>query len=293
MIYDGTLEKVNKYRVGDIINFTYKGKVSEILLNPGEYLLEVWGAQGGDAKSPYLGGEGGYSKGFIRLYKDTKLFVCVGGKGKTFNHASSAWSQVYKGGGGYNGGSGAGLASGYSGAGIGAGGGCTSICKGENLGELYNYVNKKHLVLIVAGGGSGANYYQSNAWFHIYGAAGGGLQGQDTDPRNAYWWNGAWFTTVCKGGSQQEVDSAGVRHWFGRAIPNDSINRVGAGGGYYGGHNNSNMVATSGGSGFIGNVVDGETKQGGNKGDGKARITKTREIGIMAIKSGDNILFSL
>lgn len=293
MIYDGTLGKVNKYRVGDIIDFIYQGKVSEIFLNPGEYLLEVWGASGGDANSPYLGGEGGYSKGSIRLYKDTKLFVCVGGAGVSFNHASSTWVQVYKGGGGYNGGAGAGLASGYSGRGIGSGGGCTSICKDENLGELYNYVNKKHLVLIVAGGGSGGNTYWGSAatYFYVYGAKGGGLTGEHrlTSSNN---WSWTHREPNCYGGGQTPTDAAGRTHLFGKAVDSLSINQIGAGGGYYGGVSNT-LLGASGGSGFIGNVRDGETTQGGNKGNGKARITKTKEIGIVAVKSKNEILFSL
>jgi len=51
-----------------VYDYSYTGTVQSVTLDPGNYRLEVWGAQGGDGK-PYsssyyaLGGAGGYSKG--------------------------------------------------------------------------------------------------------------------------------------------------------------------------------------------------------------------------------------
>ena len=53
-------------------------------LAPGEYMLEVWGSQGGnDTTYPEtcFGGRGGYSKGTIKLSSKTTLYIYVGGAG--------------------------------------------------------------------------------------------------------------------------------------------------------------------------------------------------------------------
>ena len=49
----------------------------------GTYKLETWGAQGGVVDSTYFGGYGGYSVGNLNLKFKEKLFVNVGGIGKT------------------------------------------------------------------------------------------------------------------------------------------------------------------------------------------------------------------
>ena len=49
-------------------------------LEPGYYLLEVWGAQGGSDGSK-SGGKGGYSKGILKLSTPTKAFFYVGAEG--------------------------------------------------------------------------------------------------------------------------------------------------------------------------------------------------------------------
>ena len=55
-----------------------------VTLDPGEYGLETWGAQGGNDTSyptTVFGGRGGYSKGTVRLRTRTTLYVYVGGSG--------------------------------------------------------------------------------------------------------------------------------------------------------------------------------------------------------------------
>ena len=50
----------------EIYIFQYTGNVQSITLQPGKYKLEVWGAQGGNARYPSnQGGKGGYAKGFL------------------------------------------------------------------------------------------------------------------------------------------------------------------------------------------------------------------------------------
>ena len=54
-----------------------EAKMTQITLKAGTYLLQAWGAQGGNYNT-YLGGKGGYSKGTITLTEDTKAYVYVG-----------------------------------------------------------------------------------------------------------------------------------------------------------------------------------------------------------------------
>ena len=47
---------------------------------PGQYLLEVWGAQGGSF-SGYPGGKGGYSRGFLTIKSTVKAYLFIGAEG--------------------------------------------------------------------------------------------------------------------------------------------------------------------------------------------------------------------
>lgn len=51
-------------------------------LEEGNYLLEVWGAQGGSGGPGNLGGLGGYSRGKIILSAGDNIYVYVGGQGE-------------------------------------------------------------------------------------------------------------------------------------------------------------------------------------------------------------------
>ena len=96
----------------------YSGRVETLVVPYShDYLLEVWGAQGGNN-----GGKGGYSYGTIYLEAGTKLYLYAGGSGAS---------------GGFNGG---------GSSKIGYGGGASDIRIGTD--SLYSRV-------IVAGGGGG------------------------------------------------------------------------------------------------------------------------------------------
>ena len=110
---------------GQVLNYDYTGGVQSIMLPPGSYKLECWGAQGGYRSSATYGGKGGYSVGELTLNEETTLYVQVGGSGNTGKTS-----------GGYNGG---GKRNTYNG-----GGGGTDIRIGQD--SLYARV-------IVAGGG--------------------------------------------------------------------------------------------------------------------------------------------
>ena len=122
--------------------YAYSGKVEVFDVKvSGDYVLEVWGAQGGGRQNYNngemgYGGKGGYSKGTIHLNYGDKLYVYVGGQGSASGGGLAS--------GGFNGG-GSAWASGSSDPAAG-GGGATDIRVNEDT--LLNRV-------IVAGGGGG------------------------------------------------------------------------------------------------------------------------------------------
>ena len=265
-----TSSNVIEGKVGKInytTNFSYTGECTTyIAKSDGYYNLEVWGAQGGNYNTTYVGGLGGYSKGIVHLTKGTTLYVCVGGQPQTVTTASVAVP------GGFNGG-GNGFNRAYSGTYTygQAGGGATDIRIGQN--SLYARV-------IVAGGGSGSNN-------RISGYAGGGTSGVTGQSGYA--------------GTQTSAGSGGSFGQGGSATTSGSNYRYGAsggGGGFYGGgaiasySNSTNYDKyTGGGSGYVYTsstassypsgcllnsnyyLASASTTQGTNTGHGKAMIT--------------------
>ena len=134
----------NSVTVASVLNFDYTGQQKQVDLLPGNYKLEVWGAQGGYRSSTSYGGKGGYSVGTLNLSNVTTLYAVVGGAGNTGGTS-----------GGYNGG---GSRDSYNG-----GGGGTDFRINSN--SLYARV-------IVAGGG-GSDGAQSNPGYYGGGTSGG------------------------------------------------------------------------------------------------------------------------
>ena len=265
-----TSSNVIEGKVGKInytTNFEYTGECTTyIAKSDGYYNLEVWGAQGGNYNTTYVGGLGGYSKGIVHLTKGTTLYVCVGGQPQTVTTASVAVP------GGFNGG-GNGFNRAYSGTYTygQAGGGATDIRIGQN--SLYARV-------IVAGGGSGSNN-------RISGYAGGGLSGISGQSGYA--------------GTQTSAGTGGSFGQGGSATTSGSNYRYGAsggGGGFYGGgaiasySDSTNYDKyTGGGSGYVYTsstassypsgcllnstyyLTASSTIEGINTGSGKATIT--------------------
>ena len=81
------------------MNFAYTGKAQSVTLEPGKYVLECWGAQGGYRSNSSYGGKGGYSTGTLTLTQKTTIYIYVGGSG---NSVTSASNSIYPG--GFNGG---------------------------------------------------------------------------------------------------------------------------------------------------------------------------------------------
>ena len=279
--------------------------------NTGIYVLEAWGAQGGNVSdnikdnntiSATEGGKGGYSYGIINLNAGDKVYVAVGCEGVSVENSPDGTIGA----GGYNGG-GRALVDGklnYS----GSGGGATHFAINHNLGELVNYVNNQSDVLLVAGGGGGA-YNSTDIYYYSVGGYGGGLVAGDSvsyyvkeyrsnqlpNVRDSF----VYYQGMHIPGANQMLQTGNDYTYgtFGKGV--DAIREIsgtdaGAGGGWYGGNRlirpiSSGGMAASGGSGHINTTLlsEGKTIAGnlqipthdsssymiGNSGDGYAKIS--------------------
>lgn len=250
----------------------------------GDYTLEVAGAQGGDHPSTSkenatsVGGQGGTSKGTIHLKAGETLYIEVGNKpygyNGSYNGSDSGWTGIAANGS-------------YVGGSIVAGGGATDIRKGGN--GIDNRI-------IVAGGGGGATYYSGKA---VNGAAGGGAETGTVAYITALPYDYVnIYTTVNKGANQtghfnftryEQFSSnmgggclsnpySGSPYGFLYYLEAETQNKglYNGGGGYWGGafmHGNCVMAGGLGGSGYIGGVTDGSMTNGGNHGNGWAKIS--------------------
>ena len=280
-----TSNNVIEGKVGKInytTNFSYTGECTTyIAKSDGYYNLEVWGAQGGNYNTTYVGGLGGYSKGIVHLEKGTTLYVCVGGQPQTVTTTKTAVP------GGFNGG-GNGFNRDYSSIYTygQAGGGATDIRIGQN--SLYARV-------IVAGGGSGSNNRTS-------GYAGGGTSGVTGQSGYA-----GTQTSAGTGGSFGQGGSAST------SGNNYKYGASGGGGGFYGGGAGTSYSDSTnydkysgGGSGYVYTsttassypsgcllnstyyLTAASTTEGTNTGHGKAMITYIGKELDTVDKSGAN-----
>ncbi|HBF2562787.1 glycine rich domain-containing protein [Clostridioides difficile] len=206
-----------------VYDFNYIHGEQEVVLPPGKYLLECWGAAGGGGIRIVdfnLRSKGGYSKGELTLRKETTLYVYAGSKGS--NYGST-----------FNGGGKAMMHEGASGGGVlyCNGGGATDI---RLIGGSWD--NEQSLLsrIIVAGGGGRNN-------FETKGGDGGGDAGGDGSKADSK-------GTQTNGG-KGEVGLDGSFGKGGSAVSASSgENYGGGGGGWYGGGSGYNA---GGGSGYV------------------------------------------
>ena len=270
----------------DTTNFSYTGDVQTYKVKAdGVYQLETWGASGGDCslssaddptKLKMYGGNGGYSTGYTRLYKDDIIYVVVGGEGKGTSTSGANLD------GGYNGG---GYCVGNSGVNhvYGSGGGATHIA--SKTGLLQNLYDYQDTIYLVAGGGGGSHNQANNsssAARYGNGGAGGGLDGIAA---KGYGGDGTLYQRTNINGTQNGVSSS-----FGLGFYSNA--GAGGGGGLYGGFSSNSSDgfysgAGDGGSGYIDGVYNGKTIAGdsliptydststmtGNDGNGYAKIS--------------------
>ena len=242
-----------------VVDYSYTGSYEEFTApKSGYYLLETWGAKGGDAvtsSATYSGGMGAYASGMIYLAEGEKLYIAVGGKGKANGNNQS--NVVVDG--GYNGGGPAYSNQAGGSSRTASGGGATSIQKelvGD--GQLKNYDSNRNLVLMVAGGGGGANYWNGNQ--HGFGGHGGGIngltgytdQGHTHKPGTGGTQTAGGYNIDTRKSSKYQAGSFGV----GGSDLGVNVGSAGGGGGYYGGGPSCDNNAGGGGSGYI-NGYDG------------------------------------
>ncbi|HFL3206205.1 TPA: glycine rich domain-containing protein [Clostridioides difficile] len=206
-----------------IYDFNYIHGEQEVVLPPGKYLLECWGAAGGGGIRIVdfnLRSKGGYSKGELTLRKETTLYVYAGSKGSSYGST-------------FNGGGKAMMHESPSGGGIlyCNGGGATDI---RLIGGSWD--NEQSLLsrIIVAGGGGRNN-------FETKGGDGGGDAGGDGSKADSK-------GTQTNGGKGE----AGLDGSFGKGgsavSASSGENYGGGGGGWYGGGSGYNA---GDGSGYV------------------------------------------
>lgn len=230
------------------IEFDYEGRPSQLIFAAGNYKLQVWGAEGGSSTGnggqPQRahGGLGGYSEGVISFNEQTKLYIFVGGKGKS---ADSSDGSETSGGFPDGGGTKTGHYDKYTTV-PGTGGGSTSVRIASD--SLYARV-------IVAGGGGGS----SGSFYNInHGGFGGGENGGNCYYSSRLQSQGSGTQT---GSTPHPGNSVpGVAGTFGHGAngryKQGCDSGGGGGGGWYGGsgggHGNSqDCPGGGGGSGWI------------------------------------------
>lgn len=198
------------------MNFSYTGSVQTATLDPGKYILECWGAQGGYRSSSSYGGAGGYSIGTLSLSSKTTLYIYVGGSGNSVTSANS--SGYYPG--GFNGG---GYRNTYKG-----GGGATDIRIGTD--SLYSRV------IVAGGGGSDGSSSQSGGY------AGGTSGARGSFGYGSYGYGGNQTATysslnaIASQGTNNNSSDCAAGFGFGGFGCYSSFGYGGAGGGgWYGG----------------------------------------------------------
>ena len=261
--------------------FEYSGQCENITLKKGLYLLEAWGAQGGNFTTD--GSKGGYSRGVYRCVSPTTITVCVGGKGteatKTnnkggFNGGGISSFSVYFQPEFYQCGTGGGMTSFQDSSDksyllIAGGGGGSTHFKKQNTGDVINYKGG------FGGGSSGGNGKGDGEGD---GAGTGGSSVEGGNGGNYHSPDGSYKDCAGLSGSQGK---GGDGVTTAQACPG------GGGGGYYGGGGGADSGSGGGGSGYFSPSLlraelfsGGEsfnnpycTIENGHDGDGYAKIT--------------------
>ncbi len=203
----------------------YTNKEQCIVLPPGKYKMETWGAKGGNR-----GGNGGYTAGNINLLESRMIYIYVGKAGAKGSYPVGA-SASFNGGGG--GGRGYGSYRGGD-----AGGGASDI-RLEGSDGMWNNFNSLKSRLMVAAGGGGSCHLGSG------GTAGGLIGGKENSSTlSGTQTSGYAFGEGGAGGNKTIMGDGGAE------------GNGGGGGGYYGGgvsvkQGYASDISGAGGSSFI------------------------------------------
>src|SRR5574344_1887815 len=241
----------NQYLNTDTTLFGYTNSI-QTFTDPrtGDYILETWGAQGGESKysTLYTGGSGGYSRGTVHLTGGQTVYVVVGGKGVNAYGTTSV--ELHLEGRNYNGGSDYTFASSNS---IHSGsGGATHIATTSGL--LSTLSSNQSSILIVAGGGGASSSHANTPSYSGNGGSGGGTTGTNGITGNTTCYNYGLGGTQSAGGSYQTCatdprSDAVAPGSFGLGGMN-SGSFAGGGAGYYGGGGGWHGPG-GGGSGYV------------------------------------------
>ena len=217
-----------------IYNFNYTGSAQSFTATySGRYILEVWGAQGGNDiyyPTTNIGGTGGYTKGELTLTANANLYVYVGGQGT--GCMNSNWGSS-------------------------GGGGATDI---RLVSGDWNNEQGLYSRIIVAGGGGGrhGNNYEL---VKVLGNYGGGLT-SPTFTVHGFTITGASQTD---GGASNYHDPDSIRPGaFGYAIANIRGNSCSKGGYNGGGDGSDNWANGGAGGGWYGGCTSWPASSGGS-----------------------------
>lgn len=216
-----------------------------------EYILECWGG-GSNVAVNYSGTifpgvNGGYSKSKMVMSNNQTIYIVVGGGGASNN-------GLLGGNGGYNGGGNGAKGSKYAGG--AGGGGATHIA---NKSCLLKDLSTNDLIIVAGGAGGTAVNGRSNGY------GGGQNGGSTTTAGNPY-----NIGSISLAGASQ---AKGYSFGQGQNAPEKTAGGAwgdegcgGGGGGLYGGYaylgnGPGSCCAGSGGSGYVGKIKDGITKQ--------------------------------
>lgn len=236
-------------------NYEYSGTEQYFIVpKTGTYKIELWGASGGAVFEEDIG-KGAYTSGKIKLNKNQKIYLYVGGAGKyafsddssqnlrvnnDFNSGSSATTQLHP-------------EPRY----WGIGGGATDI---RLVNGNWNNFNSLKSRIMVAGAGGGGYEQISAATYKRYGGAAGGLTGYQGNQMNYYYGSGGTGGTQTRGGYSECLEELNcistlginAQGTFGIAGTRDNFNgHTGGGSGYYGGGGSTHVQGAGGGSSYI------------------------------------------
>jgi len=173
-------------------DFIYTGSVQPwVVPETGQYLLEVWGADGGPVPNSIFNGRGGYSAGLVWLTQGETLWVYVGGRGEASLGLTNHINQGGFNGGGFGRNSSTGSPGGYRTGGGGA----------SDIRAMADTLNNR---IIVSGGGGGNSGHSAN----MTAGNGGDLVGGFGSHHAGAITPTAWGGTQTAGGNGQTANTS-------------------------------------------------------------------------------------
>ena len=204
---------------------SYSCKPYKITLKHGQYLVEVYGAEGGGYSTP---GKGGGIKGILNLTKKSTFFAYVGAKG---GKGINSFIPATFGGGG----SGYGYFDWHN---TGSGGGASDLRTDKD--------SLSSRIIVAGGGGAGGLNSEESNYNDSPGGDGSGDNGKSATSKRGTAGSGAYTNKAGERGNK------GTFGYGGNVTASENLDASGGGGGYYGGNaGRSYCSGGGGGSGYI------------------------------------------